>query len=462
MILNAEIMKPFNNWLTLQRRFKIAYGGRGGAKSETIAKLVILASFLFSDSAIIAAREVQKNISYSLYPLLVDKIKELNVLQYFTIYRNTIVNNYSNNNFLFLGLHDYNVVETVQSAYKVKLFVMDEAQSLMQSSYEKLEPSIRANNSELWFSFNPENADDIVYKIVSSFNNYKDMEYTYKGKKYYYKEFINDDYLITNINYDGNCYFPEVLEKSRLLCLETMPDRYPHIWLGHLNTASGKIFKANHLKTYNINEMPILDSLPLRCIIDPAFGDSSCFSAVTLYKINNGNVYLIDAGLIRASSNETSDEAIINFLLKHNVKQILCESNFSQSQLVKKLSRYFNNVKGFQSTQKKLMRIVDNAITIKDKIYFPCEWFEPPRNIPMNEYSNDWQGRGYLCIQQLLNFSDIQKENNKIGDDTSYIDAPDNLSNLVMFDRDYDIPSKSIINTQKVQINKHKGWRKVY
>lgn len=461
MVLNAEIMKPFNNWLTLNKRFKIAFGGRGGGKSETIAKLIILKSFTFNNSTIIGAREVQKNISYSLYPLLVDTIRELGVLEYFTIYRNTIVNNYSNNNFLFLGLHDYNVIETIQSAYKIKLFVMDEAQSLTQSSYEKLEPSVRAGESELWFSFNPENSDDIVYKIVSSFNDYKDMEYIYKRNKYYYKEFINDDYLITNINYDGNCYFPEVLEKSRLLCLKTMPDRYPHIWLGHLNTTSGKIFQSSKLNTYNIKELSILDSLPLRCIIDPAFGNANCFSAVTLYKISNGNIYLIDAGLIRASINEASDEAIINFLLKHDVKQILCESNFSQSQLVKKLERYFKNVKGFQSTQKKLMRIVDNAITIKEKIYFPYEWFEPPK-IPIAEYSNDWQGRGYLCIQQLLNFSDIAKDNNIKGDDTSYIDAPDNLSNLVMYDRDYDIASKSIINTQIVQKNMHNGWRKVY
>lgn len=461
MVLNAEIMKPFNKWLTLNKRFKIAFGGRGGAKSETIARLAILKSFTFSNTFIVFAREVQKNITYSAYPLLIDIIRKLKLNNYFDITKNTITNNYSNVVFLFLGLHDYNIEETIKSIYNAKLVVIDEAQSLTQKTYEILEPSIRAKNSELWCSFNPMRREDAIYNLIVDIKDYKKLEYVYKSKKYYYNEFIDDRFLVTNINYDGNCYFPDTLEESRLLCIEKTPERYNHIWLGALDTAGGKIFQSSKLNTYNIKELSILDSLPLRCIIDPAFGDSSCFSAVTLYKINNGNIYLIDAGLIRGSINETSDEAIINFLLKHDVKQILCESNFSQSQLVKKLERYFKNVKGFQSTQKKLMRIVDNAITIKEKIYFPYEWFEPPK-IPVAEYSNGWQGRGYLCIQQLLNFSDIAKDNNIQGDDTSYIDAPDNLSNLVMFDRDYDIASKSIINTQIVHTNVRNGWRKVY
>ena len=84
MNIDISILKPFEKWFHINKRLKIAYGGRGGGKSESIARLLIAKSF-YIDGIILCAREVQKSIAHSTYPLLISIIKELDLEKYFII-----------------------------------------------------------------------------------------------------------------------------------------------------------------------------------------------------------------------------------------------------------------------------------------------------------------------------------------------------------------------------------------
>ena len=100
MNIKFDILKPFEKWANTEKRLKIAYGGRGGGKSESIARILIAKSFE-KNGVILCSREIQKSISYSTYPLLISIIKELKLEKFFNIKRNEIINKITNCKFIF-------------------------------------------------------------------------------------------------------------------------------------------------------------------------------------------------------------------------------------------------------------------------------------------------------------------------------------------------------------------------
>ena len=47
MNIKFNILKPFEKWANTEKRLKISFGGRGGGKSESIARILIAKSFEF-------------------------------------------------------------------------------------------------------------------------------------------------------------------------------------------------------------------------------------------------------------------------------------------------------------------------------------------------------------------------------------------------------------------------------
>ena len=64
--INISIVPPFLKWYNTPKRFKIAFGGRGSGKSESIIRLLLLKSFEVEHN-IVCLREVQKSIDLSTY-----------------------------------------------------------------------------------------------------------------------------------------------------------------------------------------------------------------------------------------------------------------------------------------------------------------------------------------------------------------------------------------------------------
>ncbi|OEJ13881.1 terminase [Brachyspira hampsonii] len=433
MNINFNILKPFEKWANTEKRLKIAFGGRGGGKSESIARILIAKSFEKS-GVILCSREIQKSISYSTYPLLISIIKELKLEKFFNIKRNEIINKVTNCKFIFLGIRECSI-EEIKSIYNVRICFIEEAQTLTQRSYEILEPSIRAEKSEIWIAFNPRFETDFIYKTVIKFN-LENKFYTDKNNnKYNYQEYEDSSILITFINYDGNYYFSDILNKSRLSTLKLMPKMYDHIWLGKIKNKQGKIFLYSKLKFYDDKLNTIkekIHSSEHKAIVDPAFGEYNCFTSAIIYTQIGEDIYLIDSGLIRNDSNSTTDESIINFLSNKNIKKILCESNFAQKELVKRLEKHFE-VTPFYVHKNKAERIVNASYLIYDKVYFPKSWQKVPDGSDTDKWLKTNNGRGYIALRQLLNFDDSLSGSSIKGDVFSYLDFPDALSSLILF-----------------------------
>ena len=431
MDIKFNILKPFEKWAYMQKRLKIAYGGRGGGKSESIDRILIAKSFEIK-GVILCSREIQKSIAYSTYPLLISIIKELNLESFFIIKRNEIINKITNCKFIFLGIRECSI-EEIKSIYNVKICFIEEGQTLTQRSYEILEPSIRAEKSEIWIAFNPRFETDFIYKTVSKFN-LENLFYTDKNnKKYDYKEYEDNNILITFINYDGNYYFSDILNKSRLSTLKLMPKMYDHIWLGKIKNKQGKIFLYSKLKFYDEQiEKEKINSSEHKAIVDPAFGEYNCFTSVIIYTQIGEEIYLIDSGLMCNDKNSTTDESIINFLINKKIKKVMCESNFAQKELVKRLEKHFE-ASPFYVHKNKAERIVNASYLIYDKIHFPKSWQDAPEGTDTDKWLQTNKGRGYIALRQLLNFDDSLNGSNIKGDMFSYLDFPDALSSLILF-----------------------------
>ena len=131
------------------KRFKIAIGGRGGAKSESVASL-FAAMVRQSGCRAVCCREYQTSIRQSVHSLITRKIKE-HELDGFNIL-NAEIKHDNGGDIIYQGLaRDPEAIKSVDDA---ELCWVEEAQALSEDSLEKLTPSIRGNDSEIWMTAN--------------------------------------------------------------------------------------------------------------------------------------------------------------------------------------------------------------------------------------------------------------------------------------------------------------------
>lgn len=213
--LNKKL-KPFLKPM----RYKVAWGGRGSAKSWTIARMLLLKA---SEKAtrILCTREIQDSIKDSVYKLLKDQI-DLLELSGFTI-QNDIIKHQNGSEFLFKGL--YTNLSKIKSFEGVDIVWIEEAESISSLSWEILDPTIRKPNSEIWISFNPRYEDDIIYKT-----------FLIDGK---------DNATVIKVNWQDNKYFPDILKKQKDDMQRTNPDLYMHIWEGQLKQNTDELIFSN-------------------------------------------------------------------------------------------------------------------------------------------------------------------------------------------------------------------------
>jgi phage terminase large subunit len=90
-----------------------------------------------------------------------------------------------------------------------------------------LRPTIRADGSELWFSWNPRRKSDPVDVML--------------------RQNPPTDAVVVQANWSDNPWFPVVLEQERKDCLEKTPDQYDHIWEGGYATVTSGAYYAQAL-----------------------------------------------------------------------------------------------------------------------------------------------------------------------------------------------------------------------
>ena len=141
-------------------RYKVLYGGRGGAKSWGIARALLILGAK-NPIRILCAREFQTSIRDSVHKLLCDQIESLGLLGFYEITQASIRGR-NGTEFSFVGLK--NNVSNIKSYEGVDICWVEEAQTTSRLSWNILIPTIRKGGSEIWISFNPELETDETYQ----------------------------------------------------------------------------------------------------------------------------------------------------------------------------------------------------------------------------------------------------------------------------------------------------------
>lgn len=212
--------------LLYPKRFKFVYGGRGSGKTRTIIT-ILTERARFRTDRFACFREIQQSIEDSSYQELVDEIARKGESAEFRVVNNEITHKKTKAKFRFKGL--YRNQTTVKGFAGITVGWVEEAENVSQTSWDILVPTIRAANSELWCSFNPNKETDPTWKnwIAPYHSQMVDGI------------FENDEILIIECNYSDNPWFwdtplPSAMEQMKRVDF----DRYMWIWEGKFNKRS--------------------------------------------------------------------------------------------------------------------------------------------------------------------------------------------------------------------------------
>jgi len=146
-----KLFEPFS--------YKAIYGGRGSAKSHTVATVLVV---MTSEKClrVVCARQFQASIKDSVKELLEQKIKSLGLSAQFKSTRTEIINIKTGSRFSFIGL-DINP-QSAKSLEGADICWVEEAATINSISLEILLPTIRKPGAEVWFTWNPDQSTDPV------------------------------------------------------------------------------------------------------------------------------------------------------------------------------------------------------------------------------------------------------------------------------------------------------------
>ena len=135
-----KLKLSFDNLSSNQYDTVVWHGGRGSAKSEALALIAILESYI-DDGVILCAREIQKSIDDSLYASISAKIQDLGIGGDFNILKTKIHNVKTGSQFMFAGLKSN--ITNIKSINKLRVVLVDEAENVSQNSWDVVRPTPR-------------------------------------------------------------------------------------------------------------------------------------------------------------------------------------------------------------------------------------------------------------------------------------------------------------------------------
>ena len=207
-------------------RYRGAYGGRGSGKSFTFAKMAAIWGYR-EPLRILCARELQVSIKESMHA----EIKNAILTEPWLASGYEIGENYirgkNGTEFIFKGLRHN--MSSIKSMAQVDLCIIEEAEDTPEYSYLELEPTIRAEKSEIWVIWNPK----------------KDGSPT----DLRFKKSAPPRSVFAELNWRDNPWFDSgTLGEQREYNQTTMEDAiYQHVWEGaYLKHSKAQIFTGKY------------------------------------------------------------------------------------------------------------------------------------------------------------------------------------------------------------------------
>ncbi|WP_230207077.1 PBSX family phage terminase large subunit [Novosphingobium sp. Gsoil 351] len=200
-------------------RHRVFFGGRGGAKSWTIA-LKLIERARRCPTRILCLREFQNSMRDSSKKLIEDSIERMEMGpggDRFFSFTEREIRGRNGSVFTFVGLNGKDA--SIKSYEGYDLAWVEEAATLSQSSLDALIPTIRREGSEIWWSYNPRYPTDPVDRM---FRDGTPPPGT----------------ILVEVGYDDNPWFPDVLRRDMEYDRGRDPEKYAHIWQGKYVTHS--------------------------------------------------------------------------------------------------------------------------------------------------------------------------------------------------------------------------------
>lgn len=213
----------------IDKRYRCSHGGRGSAKTRTFALMTAVKAYQAANNGesgvILCAREFMNSLEESSMEEVKQAIRSVPWLAAnFDIGEKYIRTLDRNVSYVFCGLRHN--LDSIKSKARILLCWVDEAETVSETAWQKLDPTVRESGSEIWVTWNPE----------------KDGSATDKR----FRKQPDDDTIVVEMNHTDNPWFPDVLEKVRLRDKKNLDDQtYAWIWEGAYLENSDKQVLAN-------------------------------------------------------------------------------------------------------------------------------------------------------------------------------------------------------------------------
>lgn len=228
------------------RRFNLIRGGRGSAKSRTVATLLIISALSPRMVAgkrkpfrCLCTREIQKSMKDSVHRLLDDEIQRMGLGHLFDVL-DTEIRGPNGALFLFSGLQGH-TVESLKSYEDLTDVWVEEATAVSDRSWEILIPTLRGKGSRFYITMNPDLAEDAVWQrfVVNPPPAYR----------------LHD----IECNFEDNPWFDETeLPEESAELRRKFPVVWEHVYGGKLRSATGLIFKRAWARYYDPAQSNVL------------------------------------------------------------------------------------------------------------------------------------------------------------------------------------------------------------
>ena len=206
------------------KRYKVLFGGRGAAKSWSVARALLMLAPK-KKMRILCARETQISITESVHRLLKDQIELLGLGKIYEVQK-AAIRCLNGSEFIFAGIRTDPA--KIKSTEGVDICWVEEAEKVSEESWAILIPTIRKAGSEIWITFNPNEETDPTSK----------------------RFLLNPppEAKVHRVSWEDNRWFPAELLKEKDYLYRVDPEAAAHVWGGQFRKGSqAHIFRGKYV-----------------------------------------------------------------------------------------------------------------------------------------------------------------------------------------------------------------------
>jgi phage terminase large subunit len=215
-VARLEIPPKLIPVFTGKARYRYAYGGRGSAKTRTFALMTAVRAMMFAEAGIsgtiLCGREYMNSLEDSSMEEVKQAIASIPWLNsYFEMGERFIRTKNRRVDYTFTGLRHN--LDSIKSRARILIAWIDEAEGVPEIAWQKLLPTVREQDSEVWVTWNPEkDGSPTDQRFI------KNTPPEAKG---------------CEINFSDNPFFPAVLDLERKADRARLDDQtYAWVWEG--------------------------------------------------------------------------------------------------------------------------------------------------------------------------------------------------------------------------------------